>query len=144
MKDPYTSVKRSIVIHETETSVVLEGLYWQFIDMMASQSGNTWRRLVQTLLSAQPAEFQSRAAWLRWWVTSSLALTLKRARGGKPADLVQAGFPSPSPSPDMSNNEMIEPASLSSRVLPAGLGERLDHSDDLNRVPSVEEGAKTL
>lgn len=72
----YDREKRSISLNGPETTIVLEHLYWSFLDRHAERNGVPWREVVKDILSKKPDK-RSAPAWWRFIVTHALAQKTK-------------------------------------------------------------------
>ena len=77
-KQRYQFQKRTLIIDGVSTSLALERIFWEEVDLFAASLPATWQRATRALLKSKPSEPNkkiSNAGWIRIWI-------LLRARAG--------------------------------------------------------------
>jgi predicted DNA-binding ribbon-helix-helix protein len=67
--NPHVFEKRSFILNNKDTSIVMERIYWTVIDRIAKKHRLTMRGLVLNILTYKPTNYRSRAGWLRLYVS---------------------------------------------------------------------------
>lgn len=73
--------RRSLHLHGGNTSLTLEGWFWDYYEQEASRHARqTWRDIVRMVDTYRPAGVRSTSAWLRLWAYHRVRALLHEAK----------------------------------------------------------------
>lgn len=73
-------IKRHVSVNGKSTTVSMERLYWSMVDRISGLRNQSSSKFLETIIAAQPADYNSRAGWIRYCLAGQCLVQLSKAQ----------------------------------------------------------------